>query len=202
MPTGPVLTMTRRLPGFVVPHGGVLVVIGGLPGSGKTTLLRRLLAEGAPSVTGYDSEQVAARLPRVAARVPYRLLRPVVHALHRVRVLQGIRGGAPVVVLTDPWTRPRWRAAVLRAAWRADRSVRVILLDAPWELAESGQAARGRSIPARAMRRHVDRWAGLLESARHGDGRRDGAGGGATLVVDRDRADRLTLAELLGRPVP
>ena len=97
------------------PHG-VLVVVGGLPGSGKTTLLRRLLAEGAPGVVGLDSEDVAARVQAVAVRVPYRVVRPLVHAWHRVRVLRVVAGPAPVVVLTDPWTRPWWRAVVLRTA--------------------------------------------------------------------------------------
>lgn len=174
---------------------GVLVVVGGLPGSGKTTLLRRLLAEGAPGVVGLDSEDVAARVQAVAVRVPYRVVRPLVHAWHRVRVLRVVAGPAPVVVLTDPWTRPWWRAAVLRSARRAGRSVRLVLLDASRELAESGQAARGRGIPARSMHRHATRWGALLQEVSGPDG----GGPDAVTVVDRVRAGRLTLADLLGR---
>ena len=174
---------------------GVLVVVGGLPGSGKTTLLRRLLAEGAPGVVGLDSEDVAARVQAVAVRVPYRVVRPLVHAWHRVRVLRVVAGPAPVVVLTDPWTRPWWRAAVLRSARRAGRSVRLVLLDASRELAESGQAARGRGIPARSMHRHATRWGALLQEVAGPDG----GGPDAVTVVDRVRAGRLTLADLLGR---
>jgi predicted kinase len=174
---------------------GVLVVVGGLPGSGKTTLLRRLLAEGAPGVVGLDSEDVAARVQAVAVRVPYRVVRPLVHAWHRVRVLRVVAGPAPVVVLTDPWTRPWWRAAVLRSARRAGRSVRLVLLDASRELAESGQAARGRGIPARSMHRHATRWGALLQEVSGPDG----GGPDAVTVVDRVRAGGLTLADLLGR---
>ncbi|TFV56647.1 Zeta toxin [Geodermatophilus sp. DF01-2] len=194
--TGPVAGGARRLRGRAAPHG-VLVVVGGLPGSGKTTLLRRLLAEQVPGVVGLDSEDVAARLRRTGLRLPYRLLRPVVHAWHRVRVLHHIAGPAPVVVLTDPWTRPWWRAAVLRAARRAGRSVRLVLLDASQDLAESGQAARARRIPTRSMRRHATRWSTLLDTVAGPDGR---AGVRSVVVVDRRRAGQVTLAEVLGRP--
>ncbi len=190
--TGPAPTAAAGRPG----PNGVLVVVGGLPGSGKTTLLRRLVAEGAPGVVGLDSEDVAARVQAVAVRVPYRVVRPLVHAWHRVRVLRVVAGPAPVVVLTDPWTRPWWRAAVLRTARRAGRSVRLVLLDASRELAESGQAARGRGIPARSMRRHATRWGALLREVAGPDG---GGGPDAVTVVDRVRAGRLTLADLLGR---
>lgn len=174
-------------------RGGVLVVVGGLPGSGKTTLLRRLMGEGRPGVVGLDSEDVAARLHDAGLRVPYRLVRPLVHAWHRVRVLWVVAGPAPVVVLTDPWTRPGWRAVVLRAARWAGRSVRLVLLDAPRELAESGQTARGRGVPARSMHRHATRWSALLRDVE------SGTGPAAVTVVDRLRANRLTVADLLDR---
>jgi predicted kinase len=194
--TGPAATGARWPHGRAAPHG-VLVVIGGLPGSGKTTLLRRLMAERAPGVVGLDSEDVAAQLQAAGVCVPYRLIRPLVHAWHRVWVLRVVAGPAPVVVLTDPWTRPWWRAVVLRAAERAGRSVRLVLLDAPRELAESGQAARGRGIPARSMRRHASRWRELLQAV---SGPAGGAGLDSVTVVDRLRADRLTVADVLGRP--
>ncbi|MGY1633201.1 AAA family ATPase [Geodermatophilus sp. SYSU D01186] len=166
----------------------LLVVVGGLPGSGKTTLLRRLLAVEAPGVVGLDSERVPGG---ARPRVPYRLRRPWVHGRHRWRVLRSVGGPAPVVVLTDPWTRPRWRGLVLRAARRAGRQVRLVLLDVSPELAARGQVARGRRVPARSMRRHAARWAALRATA--------GPDPAPALVVDRERAGRLTLAELLGR---
>jgi hypothetical protein len=70
-----------------------------------------------------------------------------VHAWHRVRVLRVVSGPRRSSSSPDPWTRPWWRSAVLRAARRAGRSVRLVLLDASRELAESGQAARGRVRP-------------------------------------------------------
>ncbi|MGY1746435.1 AAA family ATPase [Blastococcus sp. SYSU D00695] len=168
--------------------GGVLVVVAGLPGSGKTTLLRRWLAGADPGVTGLDSEDVAARVRRVAARVPYRLVRPLVHLVHRWRVVSAVAGPAPVVVLTDPWTGPRWRSVVLGAAADAGRTVRVVLLDVPADLARAGQTSRGRPLPHRAMQRHAARWPGLLVAA--GDG---------ALRVDRAGADHLALADVLAR---
>ncbi|WP_409332529.1 AAA family ATPase [Trujillonella humicola] len=171
--------------------GGVLVVVGGLPGSGKTTLLRRWLADArrdhaGPHVVGLDSEDVAAWLRRAGARVPYRLVRPAVHLVHRRRVLRTVAGQVPVVVLTDPWTSPRWRTAVLGAARDAGRTIRVVLLDVPAEQAQVGQTARGRSLSRRAMERHATRWPGLLEAAGEG-----------ALRVDRADADRLRLAGVL-----
>jgi hypothetical protein len=189
MSTAPVLPAPCRPASPADGDGRVLVVIAGLPGSGKTTLLRRLLGPGVPGVVASDSEQVAAGLPN-PLRLPYRLRRPEVHLRHRVRLLRGLRGEAPVVVLTDPWTSRAWRTAVRSAAGRAGRSVRLVLLDVPREVAESGQAARGRRIPARRMRRHAARWARLLADPGAGEVRR----------VDREEAGRLTVAEVLYRP--
>jgi len=155
--TGSAPTAARGARGHGAPQS-VLVVVGGLPGSGKTTLLRRLLAGRDPGVVGLDSEDVAARLQTVAPPVPYRVVRPLVHAWHRVRVLRVVAGPAPVVVLTDTWTRPWWRAAVLSAARRAGRSVRLVLLDASRELAESGQTARERAIPARSIKQALEKY--------------------------------------------
>ncbi len=182
------------------PHlDGVLVVIGGLPGSGKTTLMRRLLPSGPPGTTGLDSEQVTARLLAAGVRLPYRLLRPFVHGWHRWRVLRTVRGAAPVVVLTDPWTSARWRRTVLRAARRAGRTVLPVLLDSTPELARTGQTARGRALSARAMRRHARRWDRLWQFLAEQDG---GAahGLGDVVVIDRQRDAALTRAEVLGRP--
>jgi hypothetical protein len=175
--------------------GAVLVVVGGLPGSGKTTLLRHVLATPVPGVTGVDSEQVADRMRAAGIGVPYRFLRPWVHLWHRARVLRAIRGAAPVVVLTDPWTGAAWRAAVLRTARQAGRSVRVVLIVASPDAAETGQAARGRALSPRAMRRHTARWLRTLRSVEGPE-----AGVDAALVVGRSAAAALTLADLLDQP--
>ncbi len=173
----------------VDPVGRVLLVIAGLPGSGKTTLLRRLLAARQPGVTGLDSECVAQRFRRAGIGVPYRFVRPWVHVVHRREVLRTVRGGDPVVVLTDPWTGERWRAAVLRAAADAGRRLRVVHLDVGSDLAAAGQSARGRVLSARAMRRHVERSA-----------RTAVVPGQHVWVVDRQGSDRLDLAGLLRVP--
>ncbi|WP_233491219.1 AAA family ATPase [Blastococcus sp. TBT05-19] len=174
---------------LIRPGGPVLVVIGGLPGSGKTTLLRRILGEGVPGVVGLDSEQVTERVRRAGGSIPYGLLRPLVHGWHRWRVLRAVGGSAPVVLLTDPWTRPAWRAVVLAAARGAGRSVEVVLLDAAPGTARAGQLARDRTISARAFDRHVARWQRLLASQRD------------AVVLDRAAADRLSLGDLVPCPV-
>lgn len=167
----------------------VLVVIAGLPGSGKTTLLRRVLAADVPGVEGYDSEDVAERFRRAGVRIPYPLLRPAVHGWHRWRVLRGIASDTRVVVLTDPWTRAGWRTAVVRAATRAGRSTRLVVVDASPAEAVAGQAARGRALSARAMRRHTNRW-----SRSAGDQPELSP----ALVLDRAHAARIPPAQVLG----
>ena len=169
--------------------GRVLVVVGGLPGSGKTSLLRRWLSTEPAGIVGLDSEDVAARLVTAGVRLPYRWLRPLVHLVHRARVLRVVRGDAPLVVLTDPWTAPWWRGLVSRTARSNGRAVRLVALDAPEEVAERGQDQRGRVVPGRSMRRHTARWHRLAATF----GTRDDV-----LVVDRAAATRLTLAEALG----
>ncbi len=185
-------TATMPVPGPApAPSGDAvrgLVVVGGLPGGGKTTMVRRLLGDGVPGVTSLDSEQVAARW-RTGSRVPYRVMRPLVHTQHRLRVLRVLAGPAPVVVLADPWTSRWWRPLVLGTARATGRAVRLVLLDVSPEDAAEGQRIRGRRIPEGRMRRHGLRWARLLRTA---------AAGPDVLVLDRPRAARLTLAELLG----
>ncbi len=188
-------TPTRR-PGEPVRGDRLLVVLGGLPGSGKTTLLRRLLAERLPGVRGVDAEQVTEELRRARVRVPYHLLRPLVHSCHRVRVLAAVISAAPVVVLTDPWTSATWRSVVLRAARCGGRTVSVVLLDATPEQAHHGRAVRGRTLPARMVRRHTARWDAVLADAAREVGRV--AEAERTLVVDRDGARTLTVADVLG----
>ncbi len=189
-------TATMPVPGPVpgpAPAGDAaraLVVVGGLPGGGKTTMVRRLLGDGVPGVASLDSEQVAARW-RTGSRVPYRLMRPLVHTQHRLRVLRALTGPAPVVVLADPWTSRWWRPVVVGTARAAGRAVRLVLIDVSPEDAGEGQRIRGRRIPEGRMRRHGLRWARLVRSAVEGPD---------VLVLDRRRAARFTLAELLGRP--
>jgi predicted kinase len=154
-----------------------LVVLAGLPGAGKTTLLRRLT--GADGVRALDSEDVAAALRR--APVPYRLLRPLVHALHLLRVVLAVHAGHPCVLTTDPCTSPRRRALLRTAARLSGRSLHLVVVDASPAEAGDGRRRRGRDLsPARAAR-HERRWARLPDSA-------------VDLRVSRERARALTVA--------
>ncbi|SNS31300.1 AAA domain-containing protein [Geodermatophilus saharensis] len=191
MPTA-TMPLPGPLPGPVPAPAGdavrALVVVGGLPGSGKTTMVRRLLGDGVPGVRSLDSEQVAARW-RTGSVLPYPLVRPLVHAQHRLRVLAALAGGDPVVVLADPWTSRWWRPVVLGTARAAGRAVRLVLLDVSPEDAADGQRIRGRRIPDGRMHRHGLRWERLMQTA---------SAGPDVVVLDRPRAARLTLPELLG----
>jgi hypothetical protein len=171
-----------------------LVLIGGLPGAGKTRLLTRLLADDGEALCGLDSEYVAERLRDSGVRLPYRLLRPGVHTWHRLTVRWAIRGPAPLVVVTDPLTSARRRAALIEAGRRAGREVRLVLLAVPPETARRGQELRHRTLGARSMARHDRGWRALLAQTRT-DGGVPGADG--TVVLDRERAEKLSLAELL-----
>ena len=186
---------------LAVPAGS-LVVLAGLPGAGKTTLLRRLRDARVPGLRAVDAEEVAARLRHCASRVPYRLLRPVVHALHLLRVVREVLGGADCVLTTDPMTSPVRRALLRAAAAVSGRSLHVVLVDATAAQAREGQRRRGRALGRRRMARHVVRAARLHTALER-------TGGMSfvddVLVVPRDvaaRTDRLRVgpARLSLRP--
>ena len=181
-------------PGPTAPER-VLVLVGGLPGAGKTRLLGSLLAQAPPGTVGLDSEQVADRLRALGVRLPYRLLRPLVHAVHRARVRRVLRGPCPVVVLTDPLTSARRRAGLLRSARRAGREVRLVLVDVQPAVARQGQAERRRGLGPRAMARHVRRWR-TAQAEAVASGRLSGV---PATVVSREEAGSLALGELLHR---
>jgi hypothetical protein len=177
------------------PSRRLLVLIGGLPGAGKTRLLTRLLdGDGGGTVCGLDSQYVAERLRDAGVRLPYPVLRPLVHAWHRLTVWRVVRGPVPVVLVTDPLTSQRRRAALIGAGRRSGREVRLLLLDVPAEVAVRGQARRRRTVGARSMARHARGWRSLL-SELGGDAGVRGVDG--AVVVRRDEADRLILRELV-----
>ncbi len=146
-----------RLP--VAPRS--LVVLGGLPGAGKTTLLRRLSTRLPAGVVALDAEEVTARLRAARRLVPYRLLRPLVHALHLVRVARAVGSPATVVVTTDPATSPLRRVLFAALARRSGRSLHLVVLDTTVDEAVQGQRQRGRALSSRRMRRHARRWQAL-----------------------------------------
>src|SRR5918996_2483226 len=65
--------------------GRTLLLVAGMPGAGKSTLLASLPA--ADGLAVLDSEAQRAALRPLARGVPYALLRPVVHLLHRSAVV-------------------------------------------------------------------------------------------------------------------
>jgi hypothetical protein len=134
-----------------LPADAVLVV-GGIPGAGKTTWLAGF--DWPDAVTVLDSQDVRRRhFAWVPAWVPYRAVRPLVHAGHYLAILAAIRRPAPLVI-HECATRGWLRRAMTRWAGRAGRPAHLLLLDADPETARAGQRARGRRLHGRAMRRH------------------------------------------------
>jgi predicted kinase len=138
-----------------------LVVLGGLPGAGKTTMLATLETDGGAAVV-LDSDQVRAGL-RAAfpAGLPYRYYRPLVHLLHRLRVLCLAIGGTGLLVVHEPSTRPTTRAALVAVGALTGRHRHFLWLDSTVEEALAGQVARGRLVRGHAFARHARR-AGYL----------------------------------------
>ena len=136
----------------------LLVVVAGVPGAGKTTALRHVEAacpDPAPRVMDTDSVRcwARARLPRV----PYPVLRPLVHCVHwiRIGVLAAIEPRP--LAIHETATRPVSRAALLGIARLTRRRARLVWIDVDAETARRGQHDRNRVIGARSFRRHVAR---------------------------------------------
>ena len=133
-----------------------LLVVGGLPGAGKTTLLRRAAVDENAIVL--DSDGVRSRYRALLGdRVPYEVLRPLVHMEHYARIWWALRGECPLVV-HDCATRPLARRWLARRAARHRRSAHLLLLEVSPDVAHARQIARRRVVRPRAMRGHVRRW--------------------------------------------
>lgn len=140
-----------------------LVVLAGLPGAGKSTLLARLESEDAPVVV-LDSDQVRARLrTALPTSLPYRYYRPLVHLVHRTRVLFAALGRTGLLVVHEPSTRPTTRAWLVLIGVLAGRHRQFLWLDATPEEAMAGQVERGRLVRGGSFARHVRRAAWLRE---------------------------------------
>ena len=140
-----------------------LVVLAGLPGAGKSTLLARLDPGGAPVVV-LDSDQVRPRLRAVLpAGLPYRYYRPLVHLVHRLRVLRHAVGRTGLLVVHEPSTRPTTRAWLVLIGVLTGRHRQFLWLDATPEQAMAGQVERGRLVRGGSFARHVRRAAWLRD---------------------------------------
>jgi predicted kinase len=170
-----------------------VVLLAGVPGAGKSTLLQRLY--GMPGkavlptrsddgVTVLDSAQVRGWLAPVLGRLPYRWWRPLVHAVHYVRIFRALDAGGPIVI-HDCGTRPWMRRMIGERAARRGLESHLVLLDTTAEEARAGQVARGRVVDAGRFATHVWRWQKLL--ARAVDGA-ESLMPGATSATVLDRA--------------
>ncbi|MEU4739880.1 AAA family ATPase [Actinosynnema sp. NPDC023658] len=138
-----------------------LIVLAGLPGAGKSTLLATVDTGGEPAVV-LDSDQVRAALRGVFPRaVPYRLYRPLVHLVHRTRILWFALTAGGLLLVHEPSTRPTTRAGLVAVGLLTNRPRHFLWLDASPEEAMSGQVTRGRVIRSRSFARHVRRAARL-----------------------------------------
>ncbi|GHG26464.1 MULTISPECIES: AAA family ATPase [Amycolatopsis] len=164
-----------------------LLVVAGLPGAGKTTMLRHAAA-GLPVL---DSDQVRERLGAVLpAAVPYRWYRPLVHAWHRLRIVGRALGEDGPIVVHEPSTRASTRALLALVGVVSGRSVRLLFLDVPAEVALAGQRSRGRVVRARSFARHVRRVGKWREELLAG---KVPVGWRSVRVIDRVGAGRMRL---------
>lgn len=165
-----------------------LVMLAGLPGAGKTTLLRTLTRNRQPAaMVTLDSEDVAILMRPLP--VPYRVLRPVVHAVHIVRVVRAAATPAACVLATDPMSSPVRRLVLYFAARLTGRSLDLVVVDATLAEAVDGQRRRGRALGRHRMARHDRRWGRLRQ-------RRSIPWATSSIVVDRAEARSLTGVEV------
>ncbi|MBB5955530.1 hypothetical protein FHS29_002111 [Saccharothrix tamanrassetensis] len=166
-----------------------LVVLAGLPGAGKTTLLAGVDTGGAPAVV-LDSDQVRGYLRDVLpASLPYRFYRPLVHLVHRLRILWFAVTASSLLLVHEPSTRPTTRAGLVAVGVISNRPRHFMWLDASPEEALSGQVRRGRLIRESSFARHVKRAGQLRE--RFAGGRAPRGWQALTVLT---RADRLRLS--------
>lgn len=138
--------------------GAPFVVVAGIPGAGKTTALLELVhAHPRTAVLVLDSDSVRRSIRARLPGVPYLVLRPVLHAVHRVRIAALALTESRPLLIHEPATRPASRAVLVGIARLARRPARLVWIDVDAETARLGQLARGRVIRPGSFRRHVRR---------------------------------------------
>jgi hypothetical protein len=168
---------------------GPLVVVAGIPGAGKTCALDQLSARGAlAGVVVLDSDRVRRAARSRLSTVPYPVLRPVVHAVHRIRIAVSAIADRRPLVVHEPATRRRSRAALLVLAWCTGRAARLVWVEVTPETALHGQVDRGRVVRSRAFRRH------LRSVSRHHPARAASGAWDVVFVTDRAGAADAVLA--------
>jgi predicted kinase len=178
------------------------VVVGGIPGAGKTTLLRRAVrSEDARVLDSADVRDALRR--RIGGWAPYRVLRPLVHAGHLIRVWRALGAGDPVVV-HECATRAWLRRAMVRRARAAGRPVFLLLLHVEPALARSNQIARRRTVRRGTMRRHERRWRELVgdDGALLASAAPRGEGFASVRVLRRADADAVEALRFAPQPAP
>lgn len=139
------------------------VLIGGIPGAGKSTALQRL-EPLVPGIRILDSETERRWFARHTQPLPYRLVRPVVHLVHHIRVLVLLLAGpgeGGAVVVHDPSTRWVRLGLVGRLARVRGWDPEVVFVDVSRAAALAGQQQRRRLVDGRRFAGHWRRWVPL-----------------------------------------
>ncbi|MPY96725.1 MAG: Zeta toxin [Actinophytocola sp.] len=144
-----------------------LVVVAGIPGAGKSTLLHE--ADNRAHAVVVDSEHVACRLSTVVPeRLSYRWYRPLVHVVHRYRILRmALRYSGPVFALL-PATCASTRLLLVVIGMLSRRTRRLLWISVDVDAAYGAQVARGRVNPPRSFARHVRRARAIEDTLRDG----------------------------------
>ncbi|MPY77052.1 MAG: AAA family ATPase [Actinophytocola sp.] len=168
-----------------------LVVVAGIPGAGKSTVLHE--ADNRAGAAVIDSEHVARRLSEVVpAWLSYRWYRPVVHLVHRWRILRAAMSFAGPVIAHLPATCWRTRALLILIGMLSRRTRRLVWISVDPDDAYRAQVGRGRVSRPRSFARHV-RHARAIEDVLRDTGRLRGWHS-AQVLRRPPRGTRLVLA--------
>jgi adenylate kinase family enzyme len=144
-----------------------VVVVAGLPGAGKSTLIDRAVDRSVVRVVDTDDQR---RSGRRASNVR-----------HYGHIVTAVWGRRPVVIHSRGTLGTLRRSITLLSSLRG-RPAHLVLLDAPREVAESGQRRRGRMVSRSRMDREVARWTRLRRRGVRGEGWR------SVTILDRSTA--------------